>query len=126
MFWKSYFWVISILMTLHHLAVYDLAGGFSRIWEVANITVDIVSMIGLFGFCWEKRIFYQLFWRIFLPVCIIWCVIYTNFIPELQEIAEITTPQIFDTFDMVFSHAIFILLIIALFLYAFKRRYIWE
>ncbi len=126
MFWKCYFWVLTILLSLRHLAVYDLTGGFSRIWEVIDIPMDVVLVIGLFGFCWERRIFFKLFWKMYFVAFSVWFIAGNFFIPQPQEVAEIDPPVAFQNFDMGLSITLSILMFVALFLYAFRSSEIWE
>lgn len=121
MLWKVYFWVMIIILAIYHASV-----GLPRVWEVIDLAHSIIVIIGLFGFCWERKIFTRLFWRVFLAVTIIWMLLYQYYIPEVQTVHVAPTPEWFSIFDKVFSLAINILLLVALFLYGFKRSGLWE
>lgn len=121
MFWKIYFGILVIILALYHPSV-----GFPRIWEFIDLIHNIIAIVGLFGFCWERKIFTRLFWRIFLIVCIIWILLYQYYIPEIQRVYVAPAPQWFGLFDRVFSLVMNILLLVALFLYGFRRSELWE
>ena len=121
MFWKIYFWVLVVLLAFYHPSV-----GFPRIWEVIDLVIDVIAIVGLFAFCWEKRILTRLFWRAFFPICIIWNVFYRYFIPEIQKVYLAPDPDWFKSVDIIFSLVMSILLFIALYLYAFRRSELWE
>jgi len=121
MFWKIYFWILVVLLAFYHPSV-----GFPRIWEVLNLVIDVIAIVGLYGFCWEKRILARLFWRGFLPICMIWTVLYQHFIPDIQKVYVAPYPGWFELADRIFSLLMAILLFVALYLYAFKRSKLWE
>ena len=121
MFWKIYFWILVVLLALYHASV-----GFPRIWEFIDLIHNIIAIVGLFGFCWERKIFTRLFWKIFLIVCIIWFLLYQYYIPEIQRVYVAPAPQWFGLFDRVFSLVMNILLFVALYLYGFRRTYLWQ
>lgn len=121
MFWKIYFFVLVVLLAFYHSSV-----RFPRIWEVLNLVIDVIALIGLFGFCWEKKIFKRLFWKTFLPICIIWSVLYQLFIPDIQKVYVAPYLGWFELADRIFSLSINILLFIALYLYGFRRTELWE
>ena len=83
-------------------------------------------IVGLFGFCWEREIFSRLFWKCFIPVLIIWKILYGYFIPELDKIAQINPPQWYESTDLAITWCLNILWLIALYLYAFRRQELWE
>jgi hypothetical protein len=121
MFWKIYFWISIVLLMLYYPSA-----GLSRIWEIINLVIDVLATVGLFGFCWEKKLFSKLFWKVFLPVCIIWAVVYSYFIPEPQKVYLAPDPEWFQLVDIIFSATWNILLFVALYLYAFRRTELWE
>ena len=60
LFWKIYFWVLTVLLAAYHLSL-----GFPRIWEALDCVINIGIVIGVFGFCWKRRIFINYFGRYF-------------------------------------------------------------
>jgi hypothetical protein len=120
-FWKIYFWVLAITLSLYHYGM-----GFHRIWEILDFLVDSIFVLAVFGFCWEKAIFKKIFWKCFLPVFILWVAISSCFIPELPNLSEIKLPNGMKTFDLFFSLTITILGFIVLYLYGYRSFDLWE
>ncbi len=71
MFWKVYFGVICVLIVLG-LATEGLGGS----WGAADLIVTSGGVAGLFLYAFKKRLFSALVWKIYLPVLIIWDVVY--------------------------------------------------
>ena len=118
-FWKIYFWFILIFSVLAYLAQ-----GLPRTWEVVDILVMALAIIGLATFCWKKKVFGELFWKVFLVVFLAWNVFYQYFLPRLQEppdLVELPQP-IVATIEFI----TFIPLIVALFFYGFKKTELWK
>jgi len=120
MLWKAYFWFIVVFS----LSVY-LWLGFPRIWEIMDVPFTIVGVIGLVGFCWEKRILNQLFWKTYFFADVIWCVVY-SFAPPHPKDAALDMRGISESVSTIFGWAIIIPAFVALFLYSFGRSDIWE
>ena len=121
LFWKIYFWVLTILVTAFYFAV-----GFQYEWMVIGLVIDFIVIIGLFGFCWKRRIFCKLFWKIFFVWNLIWANFCKHFLPELEIPEHKIYTQSFEMFDRVFTLTLIILWLIALFLYAFRSSDIWD
>ena len=121
MFWKIYFWILAVTLPLYHYGM-----GFHRIWEILDFLVNIIFILAVFGFCWEKAIFKRIFWKVFGPVFILWVAVYTFLIPELPKLSEIEMPNGMKNFDFFFSLAITILGIIVLYLYGYRSFDLWK
>ena len=121
MFWKIYFWLLIVLTLPSYLWQ-----GFSRSWEIIDFILFIVAMIGLFAFSWQKKMFTQLFWKTYLPTYIIWNVFYQYFLPLPQKVSEVDLGGLSQSMTATITWIIFIPLIIALYLYGFKRTELWK
>lgn len=118
-FWKIYFWFILIFS-----AVAYLAQGSPSAWELIDLISFGVAIIGLFGFCWQKKLLGELFWRVFPVAFLVWNVFYQYFLPRLQDppdLVELPQP-IVATIELI----PFVPLIVALYLYGFKRTQLWK
>ncbi len=71
MFWKVYFWVITILIIVGYASE-----GFSSYWDIIDLPVLICAFVGLFSYAYKKKIFNKIFWKSFLPIYIIWDLTY--------------------------------------------------
>lgn len=108
MLWKIYFVFLAILSVPLYLS------GASG--ESAEFVVDlgffVVLMIGVFGFAWKRKVFTSAVWRIFFPICVIWNMGHAYYT--------------FDGLPTLILTAIYFPTLIALFLYAFRSRDIWN
>lgn len=121
MFWKIYFVILIILLVFAHAYT-----GIPRAWEVIGLVFDALGIVGLVGFCWERKILVRYFWMVFMPIFVIWFFLYGYVIPEVHVVYTAPVPSWFDTFDKLFSWAINLLWFIALFLYAFIKSELWD
>ncbi|OGW26198.1 MAG: hypothetical protein A2X59_03110 [Nitrospirae bacterium GWC2_42_7] len=108
-FWKIYFWLLTIL-----LIIGSITDGFSSYWDIVGLPLDICAFVGFFSYAYRKKIFNKIFWKSFLPIYIIWdvtynLVIYPKYSEEPVEIIYILIGYIF-----------IVPLYIALYRYAFK------
>lgn len=111
--WKIYFWITII----NGMFVY-LWQSFSRFWEIADLIIFSVGIIGLFAFTWEKTILPKLFWKINFFVHIVWNIFYLYFLPLPEKITE--TMEISQFAISTISVIYYIPLFFALYFYGFK------
>ena len=119
-FWKIYFWFLLIAI----IPVY-LWQGFSRVWEVIDVVLMLVAMVGLFAFCWQKRWFSLIFWKIFFGGYIVWNIFQQYILPLPQVVQETVEKDMGGLSQPVLATiniVIFIPLFIALYLYAFRNK----
>jgi hypothetical protein len=83
-------------------------------------------MIGLFAFSWQKKMFTQLFWKTYLPTYMIWNMFYQYFLPRPKKVSEVDLGGLAQSMTATITWIIFIPLIIALYLYGFKRAELWK
>ena len=88
-FWKIYFWFLLIAIIPTYLWQ-----GFSRIWEVIDVILMLVAMLGLFAFCWQKKWFSSMFWKTFFYGYIIWNIFQQYIYHSYRKIQDLQThPQ---------------------------------
>ncbi len=121
MFWKVYFWILLAVVSLSLVCT-----GFSRIWEITNAIFCAIGIVGVWGFVWDFRIIHQLFWKIFAIAFITWNLIYLFLISTPAKVAAIDPPVAFRIFDITFSLTLTTLWLVALFLYSFRSRDLWD
>ena len=118
--WKIYFWFLLLPAIPTFLWV-----GFSRLWEVIDLIVVTISTVGLFGFCWRKKIITRLFWKFYFLVPLIWQFIYQFIIPlhpKAQGITNAPAQVVGNTIGLALLGPLFY----ALYLYGFKRNELWD
>ena len=111
--WKILFWVYMIL------SIMDYSKGFDSIWKFIDLVVLIPALVGLYGFCWSKKILEKIFWKFFFFVAIVWNTVYF-FVAIQPKVAAADLPQ----WSVIFGYVFWLLLIIPLFtvlyVYAFR------
>lgn len=108
-----------------------MLSGFYFVFKAAPIitTIDffilILAILGFFGFYWNKKIFTKVFWKIFFVLNLVWQ-IFSSFIPLPQELLELEANMPPQWLINIILLILFTPLLIALYLYAFKRKNIWN
>jgi hypothetical protein len=119
--WKVYFWFLIIMGFFAYIGQ-----GFNRFWEVFDCLYFVGSMVGLYGFCWQKKIFSKPFWGIYFWSCLIWNILYQFVFPMLPQYHEIFRVGTRGFIFSVVNCVLFIPLVIGLFRYAFRRNELWN
>ena len=120
--WHIYFWGIVALDIIGFVLPQS-----RRIFETIDTAIVLVALMGLFGFCFEKKMLSRLFWQIFFAGFVIWVSVYYFILPPLPAVTEhamhLRMPvRIVTTFGLL-PH---IPLFVALYLYAIRRSSIWQ
>ncbi len=112
--WRIYFWVLILLSAPYYIKP-DL-----KITEMIDGVLFVIALVGLYGYCWYKKILSKDFWRIFFVVAIGWNIfdLFTN--PKGTEVMG--EDFIAGLFAIAFAVAFFIPLFIALYRYAFYKK----
>lgn len=119
LFWRIYFFVYVIFLIL---GMFSVVFG-KNLWacsiqiKIIDFIFCMVNIIGLFAYTYEKNIFKPVFWKIFLPVLIIWHAYLNVFVMPVTTIGNRTVLEFIIT-DL----SIHAPLYIGLFLYAFKSK----
>jgi hypothetical protein len=119
--WKYYFWVILAFDMVSFVLPFD-----RRVWEIVETAFFFVALVGLFGFCWKRRIIARVFWQVFFAAFMCWILVYFTIIRSQAmpaSLASIPTPTLI-MFAIVVG-ALHVPLAAGLYLYAFKKG-IWE
>ena len=124
MFWKIYLYILGFFVVLYHYAV-----GFSRIWEYIHLIFHIGAIVAVIGFCWAQPILNRLFWRIFMPIFVVYEWVYCNYIPEPQSVSNTPSLESYNNIAVTIPLGLFyifaLLLCYVLFVYAYRNRDIW-
>ena len=97
-----------------------------RMWDIIDLIVFIISAVGLFGFCWSKRILEQQLWKSFFIICIVWNIYYQYFVPMHQVMDQFSEKGMSQPLLATIVIIPYIPMFIALYLYGFKRIELWK
>ena len=127
-FWKIYFWLLVCLTVLGSGVTFS-EENFGII-EIIDLPMTLISIIGLYGYVFSKRIYTQSFWFFFFWVYLVFCFVY----PVLSDIdifvndPELSTAE--NKFINIFTIVLLIPLVlpsyIGLLLYALPSNKLWQ
>jgi hypothetical protein len=116
MFWKLYSRLLAAMFLVGVAVEIIRFGGVLRLLDVAGWIVQVVSIVGLFGFVWRQQILSRRFWQIFVPVSLAWMVLYRLVLYNpLIFFGNIGT----QTPELILGGIFFVPLYVGLFRYAF-------
>lgn len=120
--WKVYFWFMIVMYLLlvgfilfSDQKVFVEDNEFTNIYDLISFCIGLFSLIGVYGFIYEKKYFNKELWMF---ICII------SIIEIISEVIILIPNYMF-----LFLIAFYILIIpfyYALYKYAFKMNYIWS
>lgn len=133
MFWKIYFWsllVLNIFLFAFVLGWFPWRSYVVRstvIWM--DIPVSAVSFVGIFGLAYRRRFGTRFFWRLWLPLLLVWDTGYRFGVFDLTPatLGEIVNPErvLLGALRTVSSLPLLLPAYIALYLYGFRRDQLW-
>lgn len=118
--WKIYFILLLFIYFISYIGYEKM-----RLWEIIDLVLFIISLVGLYGFSWSRRIFTQEFWQVFIMVSIIWNTGYNYFVPLPTFMVEIIDNKMSQATLATLSLIPYIPCLIGVYLYGFKRPALW-
>lgn len=120
--WKAFFWLTLVLMLLSAISLPFIDG--LNLFDYADFMLSVVSVVGLYGFCFYRRLGNVVFWRYFFYVVLVESIIFSIVLPIMEiprygEVADVTGWYIF---EIVYTS----LLLWAIYRYAYKVPFLWE
>jgi len=82
MHWKIFFFIYSGLFGL------GLVASWNDPWptyDLFDLPIQIILLIGFFGFAFKRRIVHAKFWSIWLPIYIFWEIAYFFYFSNIEE-----------------------------------------
>ena len=120
-FWKVYFWFLAVVVLAFLTG--SIMGPVSAI-KTIDIPLSLTALAGLFGFAYQRSILMKIFWKVLLPVVVVWDLI-ANFLWN-----GVSGLRDFAWFEIVFVIAVYYVLFlaeyVALYLYGFRSEKIWN
>lgn len=120
--WRVFFALSAIMVGLGVLAVPFIPG--LNMIDIIDFAASIVAMIGLYGFAYYKRIGGVVFWRYFFYLMAFESILFIIVMP-LAGANRYGQPSEFDGF-YIFEIAYGYLILMALYLYAYRRPFVWS
>lgn len=99
---------------------FDLSPGLQGPWDILDLLVLFIGFVGMFGFSFRRPILRPLFWRIYLPVNVLWNVWH----PDSTTVPGIPGVPFWVVLSIGITAAIPFYL--AIFLYAFRQSELWN
>jgi hypothetical protein len=123
--WKFYFWIVVFLDGMAFVMPQDVMQ--RRAWETLDMGFLATAFFGLFGFCWGRPLLGRVFWQVFLACFVGWTCFYMYFLTPLSALAVQAdhlkiSVRLLATVGLV-PH---LPLLVALYLYAFRRQDLWR
>jgi hypothetical protein len=106
--WKTYFF---FFLALSAPSLTPLVY-FSTLEWLIDLSFLLVTIAGLYGYAWKQAIFNLTFWKVFVPICLIWNIGHAFVMIETIE-PLITTALALPSW-------------LGIFLYAFRKSQIWQ
>ena len=67
--WKAYFWFLFVVnLVLIIFLVYEPEAYGAAARDYVDLAVSSTALVGLFGYCYQKRVATRNFWKILFPV----------------------------------------------------------
>lgn len=82
-FWKAYF-VLGAVALIYGALVQGTAP-----WDLIDVAVNAVGLVGLFAYAWRKDLLSASFWKVLLPIIVAWNVAHLYFLPISPRVAEL-------------------------------------
>ena len=122
-FWKIYFFIFVGLTSLEFISV----SIETTIWEIVNIPIMIIAIIGLYGYVFSKNFYKQYFWLCFFVFLIIWDAVYFIVVgvPSDPELTEIENKYI-GLFAIAFTYILMTPAYIGLLFYGLPSNKLWK
>ena len=119
--YKAYFWVLVILLIPSILLARE--SNTFYIYLIIDFTVSIVSLIGLYGYVFQKHIFRPITWKIWLFIFVCWEVFY--FYLTMMTV-NIENPVGIYIVSCIMFLTLMLPLFIAIYLYGYKSDRLWD
>ncbi len=125
--WKVYLWALVGLSLLGYAV---LGIQWMQPADVIDLVLAFVSLVGLFGYAYSRRIRGPGFWRLWLPLQVAWSLAFALLLVPLGAAEQIPVEggevPGSDGWDRAIGLALALPLYVALFLYAYRSPELWR
>lgn len=115
MWWKL-FTAYFAVTTLY----FELAPGSLDAWDILDLLIVVLGIIGMIGFSFKKPLLWPVFWKVYLPINILWNLWHpdSRTVPGIPGVPFWLVVAIGVTAAIPFYAAIFV--------YGFRQRKLWN
>jgi hypothetical protein len=124
MLWKTYFWLMILLVVFGQIAL--VYGEATTVLDVTLLAVTLAQLVGLFGYVFKRPILSAAVWRWLFPIFIVAFLVTVfegayrfNLDPDVAMVTNMLTITIF-------SLLVLFPLLLANYRYAFRSENIWH
>ena len=119
--WKSYFWLTVVFAVLGLVGMSSLES--STVFDYIDFVISLTAVVGTYGFAYYKRVGNMVFWRYFFYVALLESVFFSAVLPAMgvKRYGEAPTFGALYLFEIAYA----ILLLTAIYQYAYRRPFIW-
>ena len=122
LWWRVFFSLSAIMVGLGILVVPFITGLGPL--DIIDFAASIVAMIGVYGFAYYKRIGGVVFWRYFFYFMLLESILFIIVMPlaGANRYGQLTELDGFYIFEIAYAY----LVLMALYLYAYRRPFVWS
>ena len=119
--WKIYFLVFIILLIPSYFIIFT---GQPTPFDLLDLILSSISVIGLFGFAFHKKLFTQKFWQFWVIVFLVWDISYNLIFSKLLGLAQ--KIEGVGMLELIIGFIFVIPIYFALFRYGYKSNSLWK
>jgi hypothetical protein len=116
--WKIYFWGLLILLAFSYISLFS---SNPNMLAYIDTVISVIALIGLYGYAFKRKIFRFNFWKSFFFVIVVWNFCYIAYLQAHSELNATT-----DLLINFISFSIALPGYIAIYLYGFKSKFLWN
>jgi hypothetical protein len=124
--WKLYFWLILVLEILDIISEI-LAPTKPGYDFILDILIYPITIVGIFGFVYQKKILFKRFWLVWLPILFSYDIYgISTFIKDIFYESKVSLPPIFIMISVTIIIVLLFFQYMALLTYALKSKHLWN
>jgi len=120
--WKIFFWLLTALMLISIFAIFYIEN--LNALDYFDMLIFSVSILGLYGYAFSKKIGARIIWRVVFYILITWSIFYEVFSPFILNIPQYGEAGVIDIWLL--FNIIYLPLFMSLYYYGFKSEHIWK
>ena len=120
--WKIYFWLSAVFAVLGVVGISSPDN--LTVFDYIDFALSVTAVVGLYGFAFYKRVGNVVFWRYFFYAALFETMFFSAVLPAMgvKRYGQVPTFDAVYLFEIVYA----VLMLSALYMYAYKRSFIWD